>query len=54
MKEMQAHYKDPIVVEVEPFSCFYPAEEYHQRYLEKTPGGYCHINLNLTKPEERK
>jgi peptide-methionine (S)-S-oxide reductase len=54
MKEMQTHYKDPIVVEVEPFSCFYPAEEYHQRYLEKTPGGYCHINLNLTKPEERK
>ena len=25
---------------------FYKAEEYHQDYLTKNPGGYCHINLN--------
>jgi peptide-methionine (S)-S-oxide reductase len=54
IKEMQTCYSNPIVVEVAPFSCFYPAEEYHQRYLEKTPGGYCHINLGLVKFEERK
>lgn len=30
-------------VELCPLACFYPAEEYHQRYLEKHPGGYCHI-----------
>lgn len=30
-------------VEIEPLRCFYPAEEYHQRYLDKNPGGYCHI-----------
>lgn len=30
-------------VEIEPLRCFYPAEEYHQRYLDKNPKGYCHI-----------
>ena len=28
---------------VEPLVNFFPAEEYHQKYLEKNPGGYCHI-----------
>jgi len=30
------------------------AEAYHQDYLKKNPGGYCHINMNLAKPEEKK
>ncbi len=30
-------------VEIGPLKNFYPAEEYHQDYLEKNPGGYCHI-----------
>lgn len=30
-------------VELHPLACFYPAEEYHQRYLEKHPDGYCHV-----------
>lgn len=54
ISEMQAHYADPIVVEVEAVKRFFPAEEYHQRYLQRTPGGYCHINLDLAKPNERK
>jgi len=33
----------PLEVEVKPLSNFCPAEEYHQKYLEKNPGGYCHI-----------
>ena len=35
----------PLAVELEPLRCFYPAEEYHQEYLDKNPGGYCHIPL---------
>lgn len=54
INKMKPHYADSIVVEVEPLACFFPAEEYHQRYLEKTPGGYCHIDLGLAKPDERK
>ena len=32
-----------LAVELEPLRNFYPAEEYHQKYLVKNPGGYCHI-----------
>jgi methionine-S-sulfoxide reductase len=44
----------PIATYVKAATPFYPAEEYHQQYLEKNPGGYCHINLGLLKPEERR
>ncbi len=33
----------PVVTKLEPFTKFWPAEEYHQDYLVKNPGGYtCH------------
>ena len=32
-----------LAVVVEPLKNFWSAEEYHQKYLEKNPGGYCHI-----------
>lgn len=38
-----------IVVECLPLEGFYPAEEYHQKYLDKTPGGYCHVPLSLIR-----
>ena len=41
-----------LAVEVLPLRNFYTAEEYHQKYLEKNPTGYCHINpkmFNLAK-----
>ena len=42
--EKQAATQRKIVVEVEPVQNFFPAEEYHQDYLEKNPFGYCHIS----------
>ena len=36
-------WKNPVVTALEPLREFYPAEEYHQDYLQKNPGGYtCH------------
>lgn len=36
-------WKDPVVTTLEPLGKFYPAEEEHQDYLQKNPGGYtCH------------
>lgn len=40
-------YTKAIVTEVESLKNFYVAEEYHQKYLEKNPNGYCHIDLSL-------
>ncbi len=36
-----------IAVEVEPIKNFFPAEDYHQKYLDKNPGGYCHIPAKM-------
>ena len=43
----QAKCTRPLAVEVEPLAAFYPAEEYHQDYLDKNPTGYCHLPLSL-------
>lgn len=41
--ESQKKWNGPIVTEVVEVSKFYPAEEYHQDYLQKNPQGYtCH------------
>ena len=32
-----------LAVELAPLRNFFSAEEYHQKYLDKNPGGYCHI-----------
>lgn len=40
----QREYDRKLAVETMPLVNFYPAEEYHQDYLVKNPGGYCHIS----------
>jgi peptide methionine sulfoxide reductase msrA/msrB len=42
----QARLGEEIVTEIEPLKNYVLAEDYHQNYLDKNPGGYCHINLS--------
>ena len=42
-ERVQAELGAPLAVEVQPIQNFFTAEEYHQKYLDKNPGGYCHI-----------
>ena len=52
LNKKQKHSSERIVVEAYPVGCFYPAEDYHQKYLERNPQGYCHVDLNLIDDEE--
>jgi methionine-S-sulfoxide reductase len=40
----QADWKEPIVTEITKASDFYQAEDYHQKFTEKTGRGMCHIS----------
>ena len=50
LPEIEAVYREQekkagaeLAVELEPIRNFFSAEEYHQKYLDKNPGSYCHI-----------
>ena len=45
--EEQQQYEQSLAVEKQPLERFYPADEYHQDYLDKHPDGYCHLPLSL-------
>jgi peptide-methionine (S)-S-oxide reductase len=38
---LTAAHKGEITTEIAPLDTFYYAEDYHQQYLHKNPGGYC-------------
>jgi peptide-methionine (S)-S-oxide reductase len=42
--EKAGRYTKPIVTQIVPAETFYPAEDYHQQYLEKRGLASCHLN----------
>lgn len=43
----------PLAVEVAPLRNFFPAEAYHQDYLEQNPHGYCHVSPLLLEDAKK-
>lgn len=43
-EEIQLQYETDLQVEALPLETFYHAEDYHQDYLVKNDGGYCHLS----------
>lgn len=49
IRRNQAFWEKPITTTLEPLATFWSAEEYHQDYLQKNPGGYtCHYERSRT------
>ena len=53
IKTLQKNYDKPIAIEVLPLQNYYTAEEYHQKYLDKNPNGYCHIGQDKFEKAEK-
>ncbi|MDR1389728.1 MAG: peptide-methionine (S)-S-oxide reductase MsrA [Treponema sp.] len=53
LAELQTRFDKPVVVENLPLENYYTAEEYHQKYLDKNPGGYCHIGSGTFEKLDR-
>lgn len=49
LDSLQTRLHEKIAIQLQPIENFYLAEDYHLDYLEKNPGGYCHINPSLFK-----
>lgn len=43
IKQVQQNFKKPIVTQIVAAGEFYQAEDYHQKYTEKTGQGACHV-----------
>ena len=53
-REVEEAVNAPLAVEVKPLMNFFPAEKYHQKYLDKNPAGYCHIPTRFFHLAEQK
>lgn len=49
MTDLSVNYEQPIVTQIVPASVFYAAEDYHQKYAERTGRGMCHIPYEPVK-----
>lgn len=47
LKDLEKRIHQKSAVEAMMLENYYPAEDYHQKYLDKNPTGYCHIPRNL-------
>ena len=47
------YFSAPIVTQIAPAGKFYRAEEYHQKYLQNNPLGYCSHHLDDSKEISR-
>lgn len=43
-KEIQPKFDKPIVTEITEATKFWPAEDYHQKFAERTGRGMCHVD----------
>lgn len=46
-REQEEKAGSKLAVELEPIQNFFAAEDYHQKYLDHNPGGYCHITRHM-------
>ena len=60
LPEIEAVYRDAeeragakLAVELMPLQNYFSAEDYHQKYLDKNPDGYCHIPRSMLQMEKR-
>lgn len=47
--QLEQEMGGPVAIEVAPLQNAFEAEAYHQDYLDKNPGGYCHISPALIR-----
>lgn len=43
LADAQKNFKQPIVTQIEPLGPFYQAEDFHQKFTERTGRGMCHV-----------